>query len=256
MRTHRILRGHLDDPVEQLGAHDGGDEPGPDPLDRVRAGGAAGEDRRERGLDGVHLQAGPALLEDLGDAGDVSAGADAGDDVVEAVGEVGEDLLGRRPAVDLDVGGVLELHRHPPAGRLGDELLRPGDRALHPELARGEVERRAVRRHELPALDRHRLGHDEDDPVALHRGHEGEADAGVPRGRLDDDAVRREDPLALRVLDHRERDPVLDAAPGVHPLLLHPHLDPRVEDAVHADVRRAADRVEDGLCLHVCLRFR
>ena len=53
------------------------------PKRRVRAGRAAGQDRRERGLDREHLQARPFLLEHFGAGGDVAAGADAGDQHVD-----------------------------------------------------------------------------------------------------------------------------------------------------------------------------
>ena len=231
------------------------DEPGADPLDRVGRVRAAGEDRREGRLHRVDLQARPALLEDLGDPGDVAAGPDAGHDVVEPVGEVGQDLLGRRPAVDRRVGRVVELHRDPGARDLGGELVRPGDRALHPQLARRQLQLRAVAGHQLAALDRHRLGHRQDQPVALHRADEGEADPGVARGRLDDDRARAEDPGCLGVLDHRQRDAVLDAAARVGALHLEPDLDAGVEEAVHPDVGRVADGGEDGLGLHGALLF-
>ena len=150
---------HLEDPVEQVGPDDARDEPGADALDRVGGGGAAAQHRREGRLHGEDLELRPARPEDLADAGDVAAGADAGDDVVEAVGEVAADLLGRGPLVDLEVGRVVELHRDPGAGRLGDDLVGPGDRALHAQLARGQLELRTVGGHQLAALDRHRLGH-------------------------------------------------------------------------------------------------
>ena len=59
--------------------------------------------------------------------------------------------------------------------------LRPRDRALHAQLAGRQVELRAVGRHELAPLDRERLGHHQDEPVALDRADEREADAGVAR---------------------------------------------------------------------------
>ena len=69
----------------------------------------------------------PDRLEHFGAGGDVAAGADAGDDRVERlVGEVAQDFLRGRAAVDLDIGGVVELLRHPAVRRLVDQLLRRG----------------------------------------------------------------------------------------------------------------------------------
>ncbi len=70
-------------PSSRLGVHDGRDEAGADALDRVRARLAAGQDRRKRRLDREDLEVRPFLLEHLGAAGDVPAGADAGDQGVE-----------------------------------------------------------------------------------------------------------------------------------------------------------------------------
>ncbi len=59
------------------------DEARADALDLVRAGTAAGEHRRGRGLDGDHLDVLVALLQERAGAGDRPAGADAGDEVVD-----------------------------------------------------------------------------------------------------------------------------------------------------------------------------
>ena len=63
---------------------------------------------------------------------------------------------------------------------------------------------------------RHRLRHGEDQLVALGGGGEGERDAGVAGGRLDQRRLARRD-LARRLqrLDHRDADAVLDAGDRV-----------------------------------------
>ncbi len=66
----------------------------------------------------------------------------------------------------------------------------------------------------------HLVGHHEDAPVALLRRGDREADARVPRGRLDDRAARPELPVTLGRLDHREPDPILVRAARVHELEL------------------------------------
>ena len=93
----------------------------------------------------------------------------------------------------------------------------------------------------------------EDEPVALDRADQREADAGVARGRLDDDRAGPEDAARLGVLDHRQGDAVLDAAARVLALELDPDLDARVEEPVDAEVGRVADGVEDGLGLQGAL---
>ena len=91
------------------------------------------------------------------------------------------------------------------------------------------------------------FGHDEDEAVALHGAHHGQADAGVPGGGLDDDRVRLQHPASLGVLDHGQGDAVLDRSTRVATLELDPDLDAGVEEAMDADVGCVADGVEDGV---------
>ena len=92
----------------------------------------------------------------------------------------------------------------------------------------------------------HLVRHHEDAPVALLRGRDRQAHAGVARRRLDDRAARPELPVALGRLDHRQPDPVLVRAARVHELELRE--DPAgnaPRDPVEPDDRRVADQVED-----------
>ena len=62
------------------------------------------------------------------------------------------------------------------------------------------------------AFQAHRLGHGERQVIALGGGDEGQGDARVAAGRLDDLRVRVENAVLLGGLDHRPADAVLDAA--------------------------------------------
>jgi hypothetical protein len=96
----------------------------------------AGNDRRQRRLDGIGLQRGPGL-QFLGRTRQVAAGADAGDQHVDRrIREVLQDFLRGGAGVDGDVGRVFELLRNPRARRFGKQLVRAFDRALH-ALSRG-----------------------------------------------------------------------------------------------------------------------
>src|SRR3546814_10000346 len=80
---------------------------------------------------------------------DVPAGADAGYQHVDrAVLEIGEDFLRRGELVNIDIGVILELLRHPGAGRGLDQFDRALDRALHTLFARRQVKGRAIRSEE------------------------------------------------------------------------------------------------------------
>ena len=180
----------------------------------------------------------------------MAAGPDPGDDVVEPVREVGGDLLGGGPLVSLDVGRIVELHRDPGLRDLLLQLVGARDGTLHPQLAGRQLELCPVRLHEAAALDGERLGHAEDEPVPLDRGDQGEADAGVARGGLDEHRARPDDARLLRVLDHAEGDAILDAAARIDPLLFGPDGDPGVEEPVDPHVRCLADGLENAVVRH------
>ena len=217
------------------------------------------------------LHVGLAGLEDLADAGDRAAGADAGDDDVDLAVGVLPDLLRRGLAVDLRVRLVGELAGQDGARTLGGDLLGLGDRALHAEGGVGEDQLGAVGPQQRPALLGHRLRHREDDVVAAGGADQGERDAGVARGRLDDGAAGLELTGALRRVDDRDADAVLDRAGRVVELELGRDRGlGTVGDPVEAHQRGVADElghvvvdghgkpafalgVSSGARTHVCL---
>ena len=90
------------------------------------------------------------------------------------------------------VGRVLELLRHEVLLRVaGHDLLGLGDGARHALGALGEDQLGAEGAQHAAPLERHGLGHGQDERVAARRGHEGQRDAGVAAGRLDDGHVAR-----------------------------------------------------------------
>ena len=106
-----------------------------------------------------------------------------------AVGVV-PDLLGRGAAVDLGIGRVLELLRHDGVRDLGLQLLGRAMAPFMPMRAGRQHELGAEERQHLAALDRHGLRHDQDQPIAARGRDEGERDAGIAGGRLDQGARR------------------------------------------------------------------
>ena len=123
----------------------------------------------------------------LAHAGDRAAGADAVHERVgRAVAELRQDLGAGRAPVGLEVGRVLELLRHERDRVVARDLDRLLDRAPH-DLRRGrQVQLGAVRLQQRAPLERHVVGHRQDQAVALGRRHQRQADAGVAGGRLDD----------------------------------------------------------------------
>ena len=163
-----------------------------------------------------------------------------------AVG-VAQDLLRRRAAVHLRVGRVVELLRHEVVLVLRHQLLGGEDGAGHALDRRREDELGAVALQQLAALGAHVVRHRQDQLVALHGSDHREADAGVAGRRLDDGGAGLEHAALLGVLDHRERDAVLDAAAGVAALELGDDLGAALgHDAVEPHHRRVADEVENA----------
>ena len=78
---------------------------------------------------------------------------------VDLAAGVVPDFFRRGAAVDLRVGGVLELLRDHRAGRRGGDLLRLGDGAAHALGALGQHELGAEDAQHLAPLDAHRLRH-------------------------------------------------------------------------------------------------
>ena len=107
----------------------------------------------------------------------------------------------------------------------------------------------AEQRQHLAALDRHGLRHGQDQLVALGGGGEGERDAGIAGGRLDQRRLAGRDlALGFQRLDHRDADTVLDRGDRVEEFELGQKvgLDALfLGQLVEADDRRVADGLGD-----------
>ena len=155
--------------------------------------------------------------------GDRAAGPDAGDEVGDPAVGLLPQLGAGRPLVG---GRVLVVPVLVGLERARDVARQPGrDRVvalgrLGGDVGRAQDDLGAVRAQELLLLGGLLVGHHEDAAVALERGRDGQAVAGVAGGRLDDRAARLEQAGALGRLDHRQADAVLDRAARVEHLEL------------------------------------
>ena len=211
----------------------------------MRTGLAAGKQRRGVRLDRDDLHARNFGLEHFAHAGDRPARADAGHEHVHSTLRVPEDLTRRGPAMDFDVRGVVELLRDERAGRVRLDLDGFVDGALHAQGAGREDEFGAVGLEDLAPLDAHRLGHGENESVALDRGDEGQADSGVAAGGLDDESARLELAFALGGFDHGLGDALLDARGGIEGLDLDHDFRAAVVHLVDSHERRVANQLAD-----------
>ena len=94
------------------------------------------------------------------------------------------------------------------------------DGAVHPFRAGRQHQLGPEDLQQLPPLHAHGLGHGEDQPVAPGRADEGQRDARVAAGGLDDHRVLLEQAALLGRLDHGHADAVLDAGQRVEGLQL------------------------------------
>ena len=209
-----------------------------------------GREDRALGVCSDDEQVRPALLQIATRARYRAAGADRDDDRVELATRLLPDLGARRLVVGLRVPRVRVLVGLEAGGDLLGEPVRDHVVALGGvRLDRGRADHDlcAEGAQEGDLLGRNLVGDDEDHRVALDRGGESEADAGIARGRLDDRPSTAELAVALRVLDHLQADPVLVRAARVQVLELDEQ--GRAElaaDLLEPDDRRPADQIEEG----------
>ena len=132
-----------------------------------------------------------------------------------------------------------------------DQLLGALHGAAHALGALGQHQFGAEQPQHLAPLHRHRLRHDEDQAIAARRRDEGERDAGIARGRLDQRGDAGVDAAGfLQRVDHGDADAVLDAGDRVEEFELGDEMRRHVlhrRDAVEPDQRRVADRVGDRI---------
>ena len=115
-------------------------------------------------------------------------------------------------AVHLRVGRVGELVGHEAVRMAGEQLFGGSDRSFHTFGGRGQHQLGAEVFEHHAALHAHGLRHGQDQLQSLGGADEGQAEAGVAAGRLDDDRVVLDQAVFDACLDHCHGDAALDAA--------------------------------------------
>ena len=161
---------------------------------------------RALGVGADDEQVGLLLLEVARGAGDRAARADGEDERVDLPTGLLPELGPGRLVVRLRVGQVRVLVGLERARDLLGEPVRDRVVALgrvRRDRGRADDDLGAVGAQKRTLLLGNLVRHDEDAAVALERGRDGEADAGVPARGLDDRPARRELSVPLGLLDHR-----------------------------------------------------
>jgi hypothetical protein len=148
--------------------------------------------------------------------------------------------------MDFGVGRIVELLGDPRIRCFLGELLGPRDCTLHALRPWREHELGPQHGQEDAPFQGHRLGHGQDDLVALGRGDKGQRDASIAAGRLDDHGVFFQHAPLLCIVNHGHADAVLDAAERIEEFTLEQDGGGRTRrDAIEADERSASDGFDD-----------
>ena len=126
-------------------------------------------------------------------------------------------------------------------------LLGSGDGALHSGGAVGEDQFRSVGLEKFPPFHAHGLRHGQNQPVPLDRGNQRKTDARIAGRRFDNQPSGPEQSPLFGVLDHRQRDAVLDAATGIEIFHFGEDLRPAVVETVDPDQRSPADPIRNAV---------
>ena len=180
------------------------------------------------------LQSGSRLrilrLQHLADAADGAARTDAGAKAVDRPRHLLKNFHRRVVMVRLQIAGIRELLRHKD---LRVFPLHPQRRlqALFNSVAdvSGVVNQdnlRTVMADKLAAFLADGIGHDDDRTVALDRSDQRKTNALVAAGRLDNDGIRADFAVPLRVFNHLICRARLDRAADIESLKFYQHLSP------------------------------
>ena len=145
---------------------------------------------------------------------------------------------------------VGELVQHPTPS-LGLHGQRPIACALHALFLRDQHQLGPVGLHRLAAFQALGLGHDQHHPVALHRCHHGQRNAGVAGRGLDQRVAGPDLATRLGGHDHRQRRPILHGTGRIVAFQLGQHADTgcqhgRIHQARQRHQRGVAHLVENG----------
>ena len=205
-----------------------------------------------------------ACLQRHRDTGERAAGADRAGEAVDLAVGLAPDFRPGGFDVALAVGDIVELVRPDRAVVLGlRQLLGEPPGNLHVVIGVGVGDRRhldqlrAAQAQHVLLLLALRLRDDDDGAKPHGIANQGEADAGIAGGALDDHAARPQRALAHRVLDDEQGGAVLHRLPRIHEFGLPENgAAGRLGGALEGDQRRIADGPDNSVAnLHWPIRW-
>lgn len=250
-RADGLLVGDGHHPVDQCGIEVFGDEAGADALNLVGTGLAAREHGGRGRFDGHKADLRIQLAQPAPGAAERAARADAGHKQVDPSVGVAPYLVARRAVVPLGVGRIAELSKDHGSGNLPAQGLGPCNGPLHPFVSGREDHPGSVGGHQAAPLDAHRLGHGQDQPIALQGADQRQPHAGISARGFDDRTAGAERGAGFGLLDHGQGNPVLDASGRIerfdfgHDTGLGPGFAAEADELHH---RGVADEAEHGIC--------
>ena len=149
----------------------------------------------------------------------------------------------------LRVCRIGELARDEAVRNLGGKFFRFRNSALHALGAIGKHQFSTVSFHEQTTLDRHGLGHRDDESIAASRSNRSQADARIAARRLNDHRIFVQLARSFGIVKHRLRDTIFHRTRGVEILELYEHLRFQVEvllDIAELQKRRVANKLVNG----------
>ena len=208
---------------------------------------------RARRVGQDHLDLRRHLLEEMGQAAEGAARADADHHRIHALLHLPPDFRAGAALVGPGIGRVVELVDVEGARRLFGDAARQVLVIVGVALAdigAGQAHLGAERLEVEDLLATHLVRHHQQHVVALLRGHQGQAQAGVAGGGFDDGAAGLQLAAGFGGLDHGQGDAVLDRAAGVLVFQLDEQLARASVEVGQRQDRRVADHVEQGIGGH------
>ena len=157
-------------------------------------------------------------FERLSDAGDRAAGPCAGNENVHGSFRIRPYLFAGSTAVHGRIGGIGKLTEDNCTRNGFLQLPSTCNSTFHPFGAGCQFELGTVRFQQVAPLHGHRIRHGEYDAVAFDGTYPCQPNTGIAARRLDDGGAGMQESALFGIGDHRQRDPVFDAAAGVEEL--------------------------------------